>query len=362
MLKLYEFAKSIKTEQKTPGICIVFIEEPEVHLHPQMQQVFIRKLNEFFNTFDDGHSLSVQFVVTTHSSHIANEAPFQTMRYFLAKPEEKMKNVYYTKIKDLQYGLREISPEDNEFLHKYMTLTRCDLLFADKAVLIEGATERLMLSKMIEKVEEKELGTKQNLSSQYVSIVEVGGAYAHIFFTLLEFLELWTLIITDLDSVKKNNNSRFEKCIFSEATHTSNSTIKKWFNNDGVRPNELIKKTDKKKIKDLLCIAFEVPEKKGYPCGRSFEDAFILANQDKFEINIGETNIQKEKAALEKAKDLCKTDFAIEYSINKTEWEVPRYIAKGLKWLAEGERCQINKTKIQPKDSEIPSNKEGKNV
>ena len=31
--------------------------------------------------------------------------------------------------------------------------------------------------------------------------MEVGGAYAHIFFALLDFLELRTLIITDLDSV-----------------------------------------------------------------------------------------------------------------------------------------------------------------
>ncbi len=37
-----------------------------------------------------------------------------------------------------------------------MTLTRCDLLFADKAVLIEGTSERLLLPKMIQVLEETE--------------------------------------------------------------------------------------------------------------------------------------------------------------------------------------------------------------
>jgi putative ATP-dependent endonuclease of the OLD family len=356
LLKLHEFAKSIKAEKKTPKLCIVFIEEPEVHLHPQMQQVFIRKLNEFFKVFDGVNSIPVQFVVTTHSSHIANEAPFQTMRYFLAKPDDKMENVCFTKIKDL----REKSLENKDFLHKYMTLTRCDLLFADKAVLIEGATERLMLPEMIKKVEVHQCNGHK-LSSQYVSVIEVGGAYAHIFFDLLEFLELKTLIITDLDSVKKNNSSHYEKCKFSEATHTSNLTIKKWFNNDDITPNELVQISEKEKIKDLIRIAFEVPETNENPCGRSFEDAFILANQDKFGINKGENN-EKENIAWEKANKIDKTDFAIEYSIEKTDWVVPFYITEGLKWLVEGDRSQTNTTKSRAEALEIPSNQEGKNA
>jgi putative ATP-dependent endonuclease of OLD family len=67
-----------------------------------------------------------------------------------------------------------------------MTLTRCDLLFADKAILIEGTSERLLLPKMIEKVDEV-LSKTNKLGSQYISVVEVGGAYAHIFFKLLDF-------------------------------------------------------------------------------------------------------------------------------------------------------------------------------
>lgn len=53
LLRLLEFFKSYQVEKQTPGIQIVFIEEPEAHLHPQMAEVFIRKLSEIAKLFSD---------------------------------------------------------------------------------------------------------------------------------------------------------------------------------------------------------------------------------------------------------------------------------------------------------------------
>jgi hypothetical protein len=146
LLKLLEFFKAFKTMPTAPGIHLVFIEEPEVHLHPQMQEVFISKLSSiadlFATKFNDGNAWPVQFVVTTHSSHLANKAQFDSIRYFQATSGEGAGNACSTRIKDLREGLGGTPPDDREFLHKYMTLTRCDLLFADKAVLIEGCPSR----------------------------------------------------------------------------------------------------------------------------------------------------------------------------------------------------------------------------
>ncbi len=332
LLKLLEFFRAFKAAPTAPSIQFVFIEEPEVHLHPQMQEVFIRKLGEiadvFANTYNYGVPWPVQFIVTTHSSHIANEAPFVSMRYFLATSNEEAPNVRSLRIKDLRNGVGE----DQQFLHKYMTLTRCDLLFADKAILIEGMTERLLLPKMIRKVD---VGTPNgpHLSNQYVSVVEVGGAYAHLFFDLLDFLELRTLVITDVDAVKKNNDNKYVACKVSEGTHTSNATIKEWFVNK-ITPEVLMEKCDKEKTSDFRRIAYQVPETDGAPCGRSFEDAFILANPGLF--GLAEVN---EESAWCKAQSVGKkSDFALEYAIEKTEWVVPRYIKEGLQWLMEGSR------------------------
>jgi len=87
------------------------------------------------------------------------------------------------------------NPDERDFLQRYLKLTHCDLFFADAAILVEGNVERLLLPVMIET-------EAASLRSACLSILEVGGAFGHRFKSLIEFLGLVALVITDLDSVK----------------------------------------------------------------------------------------------------------------------------------------------------------------
>ncbi len=109
LLRLLEFYKAFLIEKTAPGVHLIFIEEPEVHLHPQMQEVFIAQLSriaaEFEKTIGKGRNWPVQFVVTTHSSHMANKAEFAAMRYCLVRGDGSAANLRSTVVKDLRTGL-----------------------------------------------------------------------------------------------------------------------------------------------------------------------------------------------------------------------------------------------------------------
>jgi putative ATP-dependent endonuclease of the OLD family len=332
LLRIVSFYRTFRAEPNPPGIHLVFIEEPEAHLHPQMQEVFIHQVTKIAKQLSDQEGATlpwpVQFIVSTHSSHVANAAGFEAIRYFLPTATA---GVRQTEIKDLREGLRETPEDHRRFLHQYLTLTRCDLFFADKAILIEGTSERLLLPVIIEKIEEAE-PDKPKLSSQYMTTMEVGGAYAHIFFDLLDFLELRTLIITDIDSVAAPDGTA---CLVHEGTSTSNACLKSWFGDDDCSPEALLAKDDTAKIKKFRRIAFQRPEADGDPCGRTFEDAFMLANPEMFGIE-GATPESQALSAWNKLDKIKKSQFALKYAIDETAWIAPGYILDGLRWLAAG--------------------------
>lgn len=337
LLQLLRFFREYQTTPTSAGVHLIFIEEPEAHLHPQMQEVFIRQLDQIISAFvaqlNENRPWPVQFVVSTHSPHMANEARFESMRYFLSVPDGD--GMRRSVVKDLRKGMGGAPQPDREFLHQYLTLTRCDLFFADKAVLIEGTAERILLPAMIRKTDNAAAGGPQ-LASQYLTVMEVGGAYAHRFFDLLSFLELRTLIITDIDAVKPNNSGKRVAVPVAEGAFTSNGCLKAWFGDD-VSPETLLGKAEPDKTAGIRRVAFQIPEADGGPCGRSFEDAFILANPARFPL--GEDD--RALAAYALAGDQKKSTFALEHAIEHTDWNVPRYIAEGLRWLAQGNPAPV---------------------
>lgn len=192
-------------EDKRQPIHLIFIEEPEAHMHAQLQQAFVRKLTDLISpTGDDGYA--TQFVITTHSPHILYERGFRPIRYFRRSPETGAKQSSAVFNLSVFYDQNE---PDRDFLQRYMKLTHCDLFFADAAILVEGNVERLVLPLMITQ------GAKK-LSAAYLSILEVGGAFAYRFRKLIEFLGLTTLIVTDLDSVHPASPKKQEEAVAGE--------------------------------------------------------------------------------------------------------------------------------------------------
>lgn len=353
---IQEFKK--KKDEKPSDINLLFIEEPEAHTHPQMQYVFIKNIKNLLNEGikrEDGDNRKLQTIITTHSSHIVSESDFDDIKYLKKETENSVISKNLTELK-IQYAE---NPKYYEFLRQYLTLSRAEILFADKAILIEGDTERILFPTFMKKIdieeEEKfkaqgDTDDKLPLSSQNISIIEV-GAYSQIFEKFIDFIGIKSLIVTDIDSVGDNG----KQCKVVDATSYSNDALSYFFDKcsladlQGYSINEkLFLKDDDTWIKNTegdLCIVYQVPE--NGVNARSFEDSFIEINRQFIIDNKDEfRGLKNRKHFDNKAKDSytlakkCinkKTHFALDilfHSDDKfTNWNIPLYIKEGLLWL-----------------------------
>lgn len=347
VLQLESFRASIGTDSvNRPGIHLIGIEEPEAHLHPQMQEVFI---NEISNTLSNNNEWTEQVILSTHSSHIISNSTFLPIRYFKKCPAGiEIKDMSQLSAYILESVKGDTSKRDVtlEFLRRYVRLNHCDLFFADKAILVEGRVEKLLLPTMISKIAAEE--NFHGFDRQFVTLLEIGGDYAHKINPLIQFIELPTLVIADLDSAEQNGS----KCCVAEGVKSTNKVISYYMEN--LPFNELRKANTRKKTKGFLRIAYQIDEK-GH-CGRSFEEAFIYANLDWIPNNIDVFTAAKKSLQSAVDKDLCSCAYDLGLKIGKVDlaldllaaehWNTPAYIDEGLKWLYKQEnRTRQNQTK-----------------
>lgn len=338
-MELHDYARIVKADRTK--IPLLFIEEPEAHMHPQLQTTFIEFLGDFLQR-EVGDNI-IQSVITTHSAHIANTVAFTNVRYI-----RRFRNhVVYKNLGDfITSGINEKEKKQHmDFLQKYMKLSFCDLYFCDKAILVEGASERLLIPDMIKKCEESGVFGSMALSTQYYTIIEIGGAHAHLFYDFVDFIGVPTLVITDIDFVDENGKA----CQKTSSKRISNAAIKKWchdvFQIVETTPVSIEKvfelaADEGKRINGLRRIEFQKQEGGFHP--RSLEEAIINVNRELF----GKSNDEIIDFAEEETK---KTDFAISllYDPKYSKYEIPSYIKDGLKWLcsvsrfAEGEEPVI---------------------
>lgn len=325
---LAAFAKDIE-KRGVACLPLLFIEEPESHMHPQMQTAFATYLEKFLSKLS---SVRIQTFLTSHSAHIANTMEFAKVRY----AQKSNTGVIYKNLN----AFAQANSDNVDFIRKYLTLTKCDLFFADKAIFVEGASERLLLPDMIEKCETAGVfgSCKYPLSSQYYALVEIGGAYAHKFIPFIDFLGLPCLILTDIDSVANRKNKAGKTVKYSvpvsEGETTSNETIKWWIRKKKGLPDEdttqidladIIAMTPSEKTRGKCHIEFQTTE--NGLCGHSLEEAIRNVNRSHYDLGdaINERNLE--------FKGKSKTDFALELIYECSNYCIPDYIKTGLVWL-----------------------------
>ena len=339
-------------EKRFEPLHLVLIEEPEAHLHAQVQQVFIRKAYEVLRNHPlllASKKFTTQLVISTHSNHIAHEIDFTCLRYFRRIPASE--NSVSTSIVVNLSKTFGTETETTKFAIRYLKTTHCDLFFADAVILVEGPAERMLVPHFIK-------NKYQDLASCYISILEIGGSHAHTLQPLIEDLGIITLVITDIDSVMQNSKKHWISVLpaLGKGYKTNNATLKQWLpKKDSFDDLIALKSNDKVASKFPVRVSYQIPiaiettkgkKENAYPY--TFEDSLVFSNMETFKKLKGvglmnKFNTAVNKATIEEAsKEMFealengkKAEFALEllFLEEPAQISVPSYIHEGLEWL-----------------------------
>lgn len=143
------------------------IEEPEAHMHPQMQNVFSQYLFAYYSK-----ESAMQGFVTTHSHEVVRNSRISQLRVL------RQVRPFECCLYDLHKFIDEVIKPNQElkdlieFYDGFYAINFPDIIFADKVILYEGDTERMLIKNVL-------LSDRfETLRNQYISFVQVGGAYA----------------------------------------------------------------------------------------------------------------------------------------------------------------------------------------
>jgi putative ATP-dependent endonuclease of the OLD family len=137
----------------------LLIEEPEAHLHPQLQNVFFNYLNKL-------DKIGFQIFVSSHSPTITAKADLDSL-IVLQEQENKI-----TSLSIKRSNLNDIN---RKYLEKFLDVTKCQLFFANGVILVEGISEALLLP-----VFSEILGHDYSIEKKGVELVNLNGvAFEH---------------------------------------------------------------------------------------------------------------------------------------------------------------------------------------
>jgi predicted ATP-dependent endonuclease of OLD family len=158
---------------------LLLIEEPEAHLHPQLQTRVLQFLSQLAGR--DG----LQVVVTTHSPTIAAAVNLSSISVMaLSKVGDCPQCISLS-----DCGL---STESQSFLRRWLDVTKSTLLFARGVILVEGIAEalvipelaKLVIKEIADKAKPGDTSAPQSLQDLGVSVINLGGIFFRHFMPL----------------------------------------------------------------------------------------------------------------------------------------------------------------------------------
>lgn len=286
---------------------IVGIEEPESHLHANLQNHLANNIELLIKEPDsDNYRKDIQLILTSHSNHISTKIDFDNTVVLYFKNNSLTPHYILSGFEEDATSTKMV-----KYLRKYLDAENINLFYSRKIVLVEGISEKLLFPIFFK------IQTSQTVDKASCSIVNVNGlAFKNFLEIIRNGYHTKCLVLTDSDTNTKaedraeNLADEYDEVDEIEIKISSESTFEKdviLSNNSGDGKNILL---------EIIKIVRPV-------AGKEYAD------------NLGENDIDVEDffGLIEKFK----SDFAYQLMIRlekKSEgFTIPDYISEGITFL-----------------------------
>lgn len=110
---------------------VFLVEEPEAHLHPQLQELI---LNFFLNKVKK--TSNIQVIMTSHSPTLVSKVDVGQINLLYEKEHE---------ISNYPFVRASLSEQEKDYLEKYLDVTKSQLFFAKGILFVEGISEAILM-------------------------------------------------------------------------------------------------------------------------------------------------------------------------------------------------------------------------